>query len=137
VDDADNHWQMIKRDMGNLGIIGATNAIEQKDILATIDEYIKFRNTAKNFKYSEEILENMRFILNIKSSSTAEINSTYVRAMSGKLLAETNLRLFTRMGVTPKYSAALNYEQARNLMNFGKNYAANYLAYRLYGIVWK
>jgi hypothetical protein len=79
----------------------------------------------------------MRFILNIKSSSTAEINSTYVRAMSGKLLAETNLRLFTRMGVTPKYSAALNYEQARNLMNFGKNYAANYLAYRLYGIVWK
>lgn len=133
----DAYWQMLKQDFVNIGAINAANAVDQRNVVLAVDEYIKFRQNSKNFRYSEEILENMRYLLNMNTYTETEINNIYVKAISGKSLVETNLRLMSRRGLVPKYSDALNYEQANNLMNYGKNYAANYIAGKLYGIVWK
>lgn len=133
----DVYWQVLKQDFINLNLSVGFTAIDQKNILATIDEYIKFRQLSKNYKYSEEILENIKFILNNRVYSLTEINNMYTKALANKSLVETNLRLMSRNGLTPKYSDAMNYEQANILMSNGKNYAANYLANKLYGIVWK
>jgi pimeloyl-ACP methyl ester carboxylesterase len=133
----DAYWQMLKQDLLNTGASNAVVAIEQKNIVLGVDEYIKFRTISKNFKNSEEILENMRYLLNLNTYTVSEINSMYSKALSGKSLVETNLRLMARNGTIPSYSSALNNEQANVLMSYGKNYAANYIAYKLYGIVWK
>jgi len=133
----ESRWLMLEKNLFELGASSAVVGANQRDILKTIDEYIKFRSTMKLFKYSEEILENMRFILNLNNYSISEIDAMYKKAKSSKSLVETNLRLFSRYKIIPKYSAALNYDQANNLMNYGKNYAANYLANKLYEIVWK
>lgn len=133
----DAYWQMLKQDLLSIGASNAAIAIDQKNIVLAIDQYIKFRSNSKNFRYSEEILENMRYLLNINNFTITEINNMYTMALSGKSLIETNLRLMARSGMVPNYSSALNNEQANFLMNNGKNYAANYIAYKLYGIVWK
>jgi len=137
LNDEEIYWQMLKRDFSNLKAVGAIVAVEQKNMVNTIDEYLKFRIKTRKFKYSEEILENMKYILDNKIFSPLEINNMYIKALASKSLVETNLRLLARMGILPKYEAALNYEQANNFMSRGKNYAANYLANKLYGIVWK
>lgn len=137
INGVDVYWLVLENNFANLGATGAMVATRQKDINKTIDEYIKFRVATKNFKYSEEILENLKFILNTKSVTSLEINNMYLKAKASKSLVDTNLRLMARKNLTPSYSSALTYEQANNLMNFGKNYAANYLANKLFGVVWK
>jgi len=92
---------------------------------------------SKNFKNSEEILEKSRYLLSQNSFTQTQINNMYAMALSGKSLVETNLRLMAKKGLIPSYSSALNNEQALEMMVYGKNYATNYIAYRLYGIVWK
>jgi len=135
VNSEDIYWQMLKRDFQSLGINIAT--IDNRNILSTIDAYINFRAANKNYKLSEEIIDNLKTILKNKNVSTVDLNNTYNKALSAKSLVDTNLRLITRNGTNPQYSAAITYDQANKLMAEGKNYAANYLAYKLFGIVWK
>ncbi|MFA6007034.1 MAG: alpha/beta fold hydrolase [Candidatus Shapirobacteria bacterium] len=135
VNSEDIYWQMLKRDFQSLGI--NTSTIDNKNILTTADIYINFRAINKNYKLSEEIIDNLKTILAKKSVSSTDLNSTYNKALSSKSLVDTNLRLMARNGVNPQYSAAITYDQANKLMAEGKNYAANYLASKLFGIVWK
>jgi hypothetical protein len=128
---------MLKQDLLSIGASNAATAIDQRNIVLAVDEYIKFRQSSKNFRFSEEILENMRYLLNLNTYTVTEVNNIYIKALSGKSLVETNLRLMARKGLVPSYSSALNNEQANIMMLYGKNYAANYIAYKIYGIVWK
>ncbi|HWS48776.1 MAG TPA: alpha/beta fold hydrolase [Candidatus Methanoperedens sp.] len=135
--ESNTNWQLLKQNLINIGAIQALAAANQGNIALTIDEYIKYRMSSKNFKNSEEILENSRYLMNLNSYTQSQVNSMYSKALSAKSLVETNLRLMARGGKIPSYSSSLNNEQALGMMSFGKNYAANYIAYKLYGIVWK
>jgi len=133
----ESHWTMLKKAVIDVGATNVIIPIDQRNIVNTVEEYIKFRKLNKVFKNSEDILDNLKFILNTGTYSTTEINILYLKAKASKSLVETNLRLMARSGKMPSYSASINNEQANRLMNEGKNYAANYLANKLYEIVWK
>lgn len=135
ISNEDIYWQMLKRNFQALGI--DTLTIDNKDILATIETYINFRALNKNYKFSEGIIDNLKYILSKKSFNSTEINSMYSKMVSTKSIVDTNLRLMARNGSTVKYSTAFTYDQADKLVSEGKKYAANYLANKLFGIVWK
>ena len=137
INEIENRWMMLKKSAMAIGATNLILPIDQKNIVISIDEYLKFRRISKVFKNSEEIIDNLNFILNRGSYSATEINKIYLKAKASKSLVETNLRLLARSGKVPSYSASINYEQANNLMKEGKNYGANYLANKLYEIVWK
>lgn len=133
----ENHWIMLKKAVIEIGATNVISPIDKRNIAITIDEYIKFRKLNKVFKNSEDMIDNLKFILNTSSYSATEINNIYLKAKANKSLVDTNLRLMARSGRVPSYSASINNEQASILMTEGKNYAANYLASKLYEIVWK
>lgn len=133
----ESHWTMLKKAVIDVGATNVISPIDQRNIVNTVEEYIKFRKLNKVFKNSEDIIDNLRFILNTGTYSTTEINNMSLKAKASKSLVETNLRLMARSGKMPSYSASINNEQANILMKEGKNYAANYLANKLYEIVWK
>jgi len=137
INEIENRWMMLKKSAMAIGATNLILPIDQKNIVISIDEYLKFRKISKVFKNSEEIIDNLNFILNRGSYSATEINKIFLKAKASKSLVETNLRLLARSGKVPSYSASINYEQANNLMKEGKNYGANYLANKLYEIVWK
>lgn len=133
----ENQWIMLRKAVLEVGATSVIIPIDQRNITATIQEYINFRKNKKVFKNSEDIIDNLRIILNTGVFSNTEIKTMFLKAKASKSLVETNLRLLSRLRILPSYSAALNYEQANILMKEGKNYAANYLANMLYLIVWK
>lgn len=134
---AESNWLVLRYDLSKLGATQAVVAADSRDILKTIEAYMSFRVLKKDFRYSEEVLEKMRLILNEKQVTSTEIQKLYYTTMGDKSVVESNLRLMARSGISPKYSVALTDYQAESLMSLGKNYAANYLADKLYKIVWK
>ena len=133
----ESQWTMLKKSVMAVEATNMILPIDQKNIVSSIEEYIKFRKLNKVFKNSEDILDNLKYILNTGTYLTTETNNLYLKAKASKSLVETNLRLMARSGKMPSYSASINNEQANILMKEGKNYAANYLANKLYEIVWK
>lgn len=133
----ENQWEMLRRAVIEVGATNMINPIDQRNILVSIDEYIKYRKLNKVFKNSEDILNNLRIILDTGIFSNTEIKAMFTKAKASQSLVETNLRLLARFRKIPTYSASINNEQANILIKEGKNYAANYLANKLYEIVWK
>lgn len=133
----ENQWAMLRRAVIEVGATNMINPIDQRNILVSIDEYIKYRKLNKVFKNSEDILNNLRIILDTGIFSNTEIKAMFTKAKASQSLVETNLRLLARFRKIPTYSASINNEQANILMKEGRNYAANYLANKLYEIVWK
>jgi len=60
----ESQWTMLKKSVMAVGAINMILPIDQRNIVSSIEEYIKFRKTNKVFKNSEEILDNLKFILN-------------------------------------------------------------------------
>lgn len=130
-------WKVLRQQADKLGAVNMFSEIDKKDILTTIDAYISFRTKSKNTKYSEDIIESLKILLKGQNKSGMEIDKQNLSAKNAKVMAETNLRLLVRKGVKPSYYSSLTYDQAEVLMTEGKNYAANYLAEKLYKIIWK
>ena len=137
INEIENRWAMLKKSAMAIGATNMILPIDRGNILDTIQEYINFRKNKKIFKNSEDILDNLRVILNTSTFSDIDIKNMFLKAKASKSLVETNLRFLARLRKIPSYSASINYEQANILMKEGKNYGANYLANKLYEIVWK
>lgn len=133
----ENQWAMLRRAVIEVGATNMIAPIDQRNITLSIDEYINYRKNKKVFKNSEDILNNLRIILNTGIFSNTEIKAMFLKAKASQSLVQTNLRLLARLRKIPTYSASINNEQANILMKEGRNYAANYLANKLYEIVWK
>ncbi len=133
----ENNWKMLRKTVLEVGATNVIIPIDQRNIKTTIEEYLNFRKNQKIFKNSEDIIHNLKTILATGTYSKSEIDNMYLKAKASKSLVETNLRLLSRLKKMPTYSASINNEQANELMREGKNYAANYLANKLYEIVWK
>ncbi len=133
----ENQWAMLRRAVVEVGATNMIAPIDQRNITLSIDEYINYRKNKKVFKNSEDILNNLRIILNKGIFSNTEIKAMFLKAKASQSLVQTNLRLLARLRKIPTYSASINNEQANILMKEGRNYAANYLANKLYEIVWK
>lgn len=133
----ENQWVMLRRAVIEVGATNMIAPIDQRNITLSIDEYINYRKNEKVFKNSEDILNNLRIILNTGIFSNTEIKAMFLKAKASQSLVQTNLRLLARFRKIPSYSASINNEQANILMKEGRNYAANYLANKLYEIVWK
>ncbi len=133
----ENNWKMLRKTVLEVGATNVIIRIDQRNIKTTIEEYLNFRKNQKIFKNSEDIIHNLKTILATGTYSKSEIDNMYLKAKASKSLVETNLRLLSRLKKMPTYSASINNEQANELMREGKNYAANYLANKLYEIVWK
>jgi len=133
----ENNWKMLRKTVLEVGATNVIIPIDQRNIKTSIEEYLNFRKNQKIFKNSEDIIHNLKTILATGTYSKSEIDNMYLKAKASKSLVETNLRLLSRLKKMPTYSASINNEQANELMREGKNYAANYLANKLYEIVWK
>ena len=133
----DFSWMLLRQKASELGATQMRAAIDKKNILTTINAYINFRVKNKNSQHSEEILESLRIILESENKTRAEIERQYRAAKNAKVVAESNLRLMVRKKMKPSFYSSLTYNQAEGLMMEGKNYAANYLAEKLYKIIWR
>jgi len=134
---ADSYWQILRRDLVNVGATTVVVEVDKKNILTTIDAYINYLANKKNYGLSESIIKNLKIILSKKGVTPLETKNAYLKAVSSKLLVDTNLRLMLRKNLSPKYSSAFIYYQGINLMGGSNDYAGNYLANKLFGIVWK
>lgn len=133
----DFSWMLLRQKASELGATQMIAAIDKKNILTTINAYINFRTKNKKSQHSEEILESLRIILESENKTRAEIERQYRAAKNAKVVAESNLRLMVRKKIKPSFYSSLTYNQAEGLMVEGKNYAANYLAEKLYKIIWR
>ncbi len=133
----DFSWMLLRQKASELGATQMIAAIDKKNILTTINAYINFRAKNKNSQHSEEIIESLRIILESENKTRAEIERQYRATKNAKVVAESNLRLMVRKKMKPSFYSSLTYNQAEGLMMEGKNYAANYLAEKLYKIIWR
>ena len=130
-------WQVLRDDFEKIGAKFALKSAKKENIMETVDAYMLFRFTKENFKYSEEILDNLKIILSKRKVGVMENNMTYYLAEWKKELVEKRMELLKKKNISPSYAAALNYKQANDLLKPGLNYAQNLLAQRLFLIVWK
>ncbi|KKQ31718.1 MAG: hypothetical protein US68_C0020G0011 [Candidatus Shapirobacteria bacterium GW2011_GWE1_38_10] len=124
-------WEILRRDFEIIGASKALKAARKENISEAVEAYILFRSKENIFTNSEEILDNLKIILNKRKIALFEKNTLYYLAELQKALAEKKNKF------SPDYSASINFYQAENLMSPSLNYGGNYLAAKLFKIVWK
>jgi pimeloyl-ACP methyl ester carboxylesterase len=129
-------WQMLKWDFQKIGVKDGMGNIDKKDISKTIDSYMVFRGKNENYKFSEEILDNLKCVLDGKKVEAKDLNSTRVMAIYGRSLADIYIKLMSIRGKKINYSEAIDYDQANSLIGDG-SYGASFLANKLFGIMGK
>ena len=130
-------WQILRDDFEKIGAKLALKSAKKENIMETVDAYMLFRLTKENFKYSEEILDNLKIILSKRKVGVMENNMTYYLAEWKKDLVEKRIEFLKKKNINPSYAASFNYKQANDLLKPGLYYAQNLLAQRLFLIVWK
>ncbi|MBU1117959.1 hypothetical protein KKD37_03275 [Patescibacteria group bacterium] len=131
------NWRILINDFSSLGATEAKLSAIDHNIYRTIDEYILFRQKNHNFDFGDEIIEKLRILLEMEDPLKDDKSDFYNLALRSRSVVDTTERLLAKKSISPGYFAAITYEQANNLMRHGRDYAANYLAYRLFEIVWK
>lgn len=136
VSQIDDSWQILRRDFKNLGASKALKAAEKKNILETSAYYMAYRLAKDDFKFSEEILENLETILKSKKTSKYENKMMYQRAKQQYKLVKGRIDLMSKKGIKVSYSLAMNFTEAEKLMGGESDYAGNILAEKLLMISW-
>lgn len=136
VSQIDDSWQILRRDFKNLGASKALKAAEKKNILETAAYYMAYRLAKDDFKFSEEILENLETILKSKKTSKYENKMMYQRAKQQYKLVKGRIDLMSKKGIKVSYSLAMNFMEAEKLMGGESDYAGNILAEKLLMISW-
>ena len=136
VSQIDDSWQILRRDFKNLGASKALKAAEKKNILETSAYYMAYRLAKDDFKFSEEILENLETILKSKKTSKYENKMMYQRAKQQYKLVKGRIDLMSKKGIKVSYSLAMNFMEAEKLMGGESDYAGNILAEKLLMISW-
>lgn len=136
VSQIDDSWQILRRDFKNLGASKALKAAEKKNILETSAYYMAYRLAKDDFKFSEEILENLETILKSKKTSKYENKMMYQRVKQQYKLVKGRIDLMSKKGIKVSYSLAMNFTEAEKLMGGESDYAGNILAEKLLMISW-
>jgi len=84
-----------------------------------------FRGKNENYKFSEEILDNLKCVLDGKKVEAKDLNSTRVMAIYGRSLADIYIKLMSIRGKKINYSEAIDYDQANSLIGDG-SYGASF-----------
>lgn len=136
VSQIDDSWQILKRDFKELRATKALGAVEKKNILETAAYYMAYRLVKDDYKYSEEILENLETILESRKTSKYENKMMYQRVKQQHKLVKARIDLMSKKGIKVSYPLAMNFAEAENLMGSESDYAGNLLAEKLLIISW-
>lgn len=129
-----NNWEKLEIQAKQLNAQKMLETIKKRDLKMTVEEYMKFRDKEKIFKYSEEILEELKNLLNESQPHRGEINGSRGRYQGKKAWVETRIKLWEKKKILPAYEKAINYQQAEEIAE-DKSYGGYYLAGRLLDLV--